>query len=124
MSKALATTDAESRLYEFNARNQITLWGPDGGFIFLEIVSFCNSSFLGQILDYAGKQWSGMMSDYYIPRFKRSSIWTAFIQLLCSIRWKMFFKTLEESLLTGKKFNSDDFKVVFGIVIFNKMKMF
>ena len=28
--QALATTDAESRLYEFNARNQITLWGPDG----------------------------------------------------------------------------------------------
>ena len=40
LSKALATTDAESRLYEFNARNQITLWGPDGGFIFLDIVSF------------------------------------------------------------------------------------
>ena len=30
MIQALATTDAESRLYEFNARNQITLWGPDG----------------------------------------------------------------------------------------------
>ena len=47
-----------------------------------------------------------------------------FIQFLCSLRWKMFFKTLEECLLTGKKFNSDDFKVVFGIVICNKMKMF
>ena len=35
----------------------------------------------------------------------------------------MFFKTLEECLLTGKKFNSDDFKVVFRIEIFNKMKM-
>jgi len=74
-AKALATTDAESRLYEFNARNQITLWGPDG-----------------QILDYAGKQWAGLVSKYYIPR------------------WKMFFKTLEQCLLTGKKFDSDEFK--------------
>ena len=40
LSKALATSDAESRLYEFNARNQITLWGPDGGSIFLDIVYF------------------------------------------------------------------------------------
>lgn len=29
-------------LYEYNARNQITLWGPDG-----------------QIKDYANKQWAG-----------------------------------------------------------------
>ena len=47
-----------------------------------------------------------------------------FNQFLCSLRWKMFFKTLEECLLTGKKFNSDDFKVVFRIEIFNKLKMF
>ena len=80
LSKALATTDAESRLYEFNARNQITLWGPDGGFIFLDIIYFCKANLLGQILDYAGKQWSGMVSDYYIPRFQRSSIWTTFIR--------------------------------------------
>ena len=28
--QALATTEEESRQFEFNARNQITLWGPDG----------------------------------------------------------------------------------------------
>ena len=38
-AKNLATTAQEKRNYEFNARNQITLWGPDG-----------------QILDYAGNQ--------------------------------------------------------------------
>ena len=48
-SKSLASNEEESKLYEFNARNQITLWGPDG-----------------QILDYGGKQWSGLMKDYYI----------------------------------------------------------
>ncbi|KAK3086286.1 hypothetical protein FSP39_016333 [Pinctada imbricata] len=39
-------------LYEFNARNQVTLWGPRG-----------------EIRDYACKQWSGLLKDYYIPRW-------------------------------------------------------
>ena len=38
-AKALATNSQERKLYEFNARNQITLWGPDG-----------------QILDYGGEK--------------------------------------------------------------------
>lgn len=45
--------------YEYNARNQITLWGPDG-----------------EITDYASKQWAGVVSSYYIPR------WTIFIGYL------------------------------------------
>ena len=36
-AKKLGRTGVEKRNYEMNARNQITLWGPDG-----------------QILDYAG----------------------------------------------------------------------
>lgn len=43
----------QAMLYEFNARNQITLWGPDGN-----------------ILDYAAKQWSGLIRSYYLPRWK------------------------------------------------------
>lgn len=35
-----------------NALNQITLWGPDG-----------------EINDYAAKQWSGLVSAYYQPRW-------------------------------------------------------
>ena len=42
----------EPSIYEFNARNQITLWGPNG-----------------EILDYAAKQWSGVVRDYYLPRW-------------------------------------------------------
>merc|ERR1719471_1333812 len=57
---------ADSALYEFNARNQITLWGPNG-----------------EILDYAAKQWSGLFSSYYAPR------------------WILFFATLESSLMAG-----------------------
>lgn len=52
-AKALATNDNESALYEYNARNQITLWGPDG-----------------EIVDYATKQWSGIVADYYRPRWQ------------------------------------------------------
>lgn len=39
--------------YEYDARNQITLWGPDG-----------------EISDYASKSWGGLVSSYYIPRWK------------------------------------------------------
>lgn len=39
--------------YEYNAKNQITLWGPTG-----------------QISDYASKQWAGLIGSYYIPRVR------------------------------------------------------
>eukprot|EP01116_Phalansterium_solitarium_P022425 TRINITY_DN7402_c0_g1_i2.p1 TRINITY_DN7402_c0_g1~~TRINITY_DN7402_c0_g1_i2.p1 ORF type:complete len:189 (-),score=92.72 TRINITY_DN7402_c0_g1_i2:599-1165(-) len=46
------TTDAEKALLEFNARNQLTLWGPTG-----------------QINDYASKPWAGLLGDYYYGRW-------------------------------------------------------
>ena len=51
-----ATSDAEAALYELNARNQITLWGPHG-----------------EIDDYAAKNWAGLARDYYGAR------WAAFV---------------------------------------------
>ncbi|KOC65302.1 Alpha-N-acetylglucosaminidase, partial [Habropoda laboriosa] len=56
MAKQLASTEAEMKLYEYNARNQITLWGPRG-----------------EIRDYGNKQWSGVVADYFKPR------WTIFL---------------------------------------------
>ncbi|XP_002074254.3 alpha-N-acetylglucosaminidase [Drosophila willistoni] len=53
-AKLLAPTVEDQSNFEFNARNQITTWGPNG-----------------EILDYACKQWSGMISDYYRPRWAR-----------------------------------------------------
>lgn len=38
---------------EYNARNQITLWGPDG-----------------EINDYASKQWGGLVGSYYRQRWE------------------------------------------------------
>ena len=37
---------------EYNARNQLTLWGPTG-----------------QIDDYAKKEWGGLVRSYYKPRY-------------------------------------------------------
>ena len=58
-AKALATNAQESKLYEYNARNQITLWGPRGN-----------------IDDYANKMWGGLVNSYYKPR------WELFVSLL------------------------------------------
>ncbi|KAF7987757.1 hypothetical protein HCN44_003620 [Aphidius gifuensis] len=58
-AKLLGTNDDEKKLYEFNAKNQITLWGPGG-----------------EIIDYANKQWSGVMSDYFKAR------WMVFLEAL------------------------------------------
>ena len=45
---------------EYQARNQITLWGPTAGLID----------------DYAGKQWAGLVGEYYLER------WETFISML------------------------------------------
>ncbi|KAJ5965263.1 hypothetical protein N7481_011977 [Penicillium waksmanii] len=51
----------QAAFYEYNARNQITLWGPNG-----------------EITDYASKGWAGLVSTYYVPR------WQIFIDYLKS----------------------------------------
>ncbi|XP_037025538.1 alpha-N-acetylglucosaminidase [Bradysia coprophila] len=75
-AKEMATTDAERQLFEINARNQITIWGPKG-----------------QIVDYAMKQWSGMVNDYCLPR------------------WEMFFTMCDRALEVRKKFNMTEFRI-------------
>ncbi|XP_012945530.1 alpha-N-acetylglucosaminidase [Aplysia californica] len=57
-AKSWATDADETKLLEYNARNQITLWGPDG-----------------EIVDYASKQWAGVVADYYKPRWEFFSTW-------------------------------------------------
>lgn len=60
-SNATNSSAAEvGQFYEYNARNQITLWGPEG-----------------QISDYASKQWGGLIKSYYIPRWQRFVDYTA-----------------------------------------------
>ncbi|XP_067002009.2 alpha-N-acetylglucosaminidase isoform X8 [Anabrus simplex] len=73
-AKAKGTTPLEKELYEYNARNQITLWGPRG-----------------EIRDYAVKQWSGVVSHYFLPR------------------WQLFLDRLNTSLIKGTAFNETQF---------------
>ena len=54
-AKSLATNDAERKLYEWNARTQITLWGPPNGIL----------------RDYAVKEWGGMLHGFYGERWRR-----------------------------------------------------
>lgn len=46
----------EKKLFEKNAREQITFWGPDNPTTNLH--------------DYANKEWSGLIRTFYIPRWK------------------------------------------------------
>jgi len=54
-----ASNSTTAAYLEYNARNQITLWGPTG-----------------QISDYASKSWGGLVSSYYVSR------WTMFVEYL------------------------------------------
>lgn len=45
-AKNMSTDDQERRLYEYNARNQITLWGPDGNVCHCYHVFYCCSVLL------------------------------------------------------------------------------
>lgn len=65
LARACATTPEELRQYEWNARMQVTLWGGT------------------RLSDYAAKVWSGLVRDYYLPR------------------WKLFFEQLDSGQTTG-----------------------
>ncbi|MGH7533028.1 MAG: alpha-N-acetylglucosaminidase C-terminal domain-containing protein, partial [Gemmatimonadales bacterium] len=73
-------TDAERRLYEWNARNIITLWGTK-----------CTEGQNDDLNLYAFKEWAGMFSSYFLPR------------------WKAFFAGLDHSLATGVPFDRAPF---------------
>jgi alpha-N-acetylglucosaminidase len=74
------TTDAERRLYEWNARNIITLWGEK-----------CTEGQNDDLNLYAYKEWQGMFGSYFLPR------------------WREFFNRLNRSLETGVPFDRKPF---------------
>jgi len=72
------TNPEEKALYEFNAKDLITLWGDKKS----------------PLNEYACRQWSGLLSDFYKPR------------------WELFFKQAESALnqnttLNIQKFNEE-----------------
>lgn len=70
------TTDEEKKYYERNARTIVSIWQPYK---------------MATLRDYASRQWSGMINDYYKPR------------------WELYCKRLRNSLLSQKEFNYDSF---------------
>ena len=62
------TTPEEKKLYEWNARVQITTWGN----------RFCADQ--GGLRDYAHKEWQGILKDFYF------------------VRWKTYFDALAEQM--------------------------
>ena len=70
------TNDEERRLYEWNARNLITLWGTK-----------CTEGQDDDLNLYAYKEWEGMFSAYFLPR------------------WEAFFARLNASLESGAEFD-------------------
>ncbi|MEN6561141.1 MAG: alpha-N-acetylglucosaminidase [Acidobacteriota bacterium] len=74
-AKRWAADEAESRLLEWNARNLITLWGPQ-----------CTEGMFDDLNGYAQKQWSGLFRGYDLPR------------------WKAFLEALESCLRSGRPF--------------------
>ncbi|MHB1096235.1 MAG: alpha-N-acetylglucosaminidase [Gemmatimonadaceae bacterium] len=79
-AKRWATTRAERDLYEWNARNIITLWGTK-----------CTEGQNDDLNLYAYKEWQGMFSSYYLPR------------------WKEFFVRLNASLDSNTPFDRAPF---------------
>jgi alpha-N-acetylglucosaminidase len=79
-AKRWGTTDAERRLYEWNARNIITLWGTK-----------CTEGLNDDLNLYAFKEWEGMFTSYFLPR------------------WEAFFTWLNTSLDTGAPFDRAPF---------------
>lgn len=73
-------TDAERRLYEWNARNIITMWGAR-----------CTEGQNDDLNLYAYKEWQGMFSSYFRPR------------------WQEFFKRVNASLDTSVPFDRAPF---------------
>jgi alpha-N-acetylglucosaminidase len=72
-AKAAGSTEKEGLALAFNAKNQITLWGPNG-----------------EISDYANKQWSGVILDYFYQR------------------WHVFFVALEVAVKMNRKVNETE----------------
>lgn len=67
-ARALGTTPEEKALYEWNARVQITTWGDR------------HAAETGGLRDYAHKEWSGILKDFYY------------------VRWELYFDTLLQKM--------------------------
>lgn len=83
-ARSFGTNDEEKNLYERNARTIVTLWGPNDG---------KNEPL---IFDYAWREWSGLIKDYY------------------AVRWQMFHAMLREHLVAGTAYTENGLRLSYG----------
>lgn len=57
-AKKIGAGEAEKKLYEWNARTQITTWGDR------------NAADHGGLRDYSHREWAGLLKDFYYPRWE------------------------------------------------------
>jgi len=80
-ARAQGSSDEERRLYEYNATLLLTWWAGDKD---------------PTIFDYAWKEWSGLISGYYLPR------------------WKKFYGMLGKHLAEGTAYTENKLPMVYG----------
>ncbi|MGW8885946.1 alpha-N-acetylglucosaminidase [Streptomyces sp. NPDC055749] len=71
-AKSWGESDADKAATEFDARSILTTWGHRSG------------SDAGGLRDYANREWSGLVTDFY------------------AMRWTKYFDTLDTALVTGQ----------------------
>jgi len=71
-AKSWGTTDAEQATVEYDARSILTTWGTRSG------------SESGGLHDYANREWSGLVSDFY------------------AVRWTRYLDALDAALASGR----------------------
>lgn len=79
-AKKWGDTKEEKDLYEWNAKNIITLWGEK-----------CTEGQFDDLNTYAYKQWAGMFTDYHL------------------VRWNKFFEEVENALNKNEKWDRAPF---------------
>jgi alpha-N-acetylglucosaminidase len=83
-AKAWGRTEEQRKLYEWNARYILTLWGPEVEKTWLD--------------NYAIRQWAGLLSDYILPRWQ-----TFYRQLDLSLETGEPFNNSEVDLMILKQ---------------------
>lgn len=73
-------TETEKNVMERDATSLLTIWGPEKGPV---------------IFDYAWREWSGLVENFYLPR------------------WKMFYDMLEEHLENGTEYSEEGLQQVY-----------
>jgi alpha-N-acetylglucosaminidase len=73
--------DLERKLYARNAAMLVTLWGPEAD---------------PDIFDYSWREWSGLIREYYLPR------------------WKQFHRFLRQKLEQGEAYSEQGLPQVYG----------